>query len=162
VLLGSAAIWGGVIGSMIGYGSTSSGLEFGEANDGASLGGLIGYNLGLGAAAGLSALYVPSWDNLGWMWIGGGIGAAAGLPIYLAYAGSDKPAKRGLIFQGITTGLGIAAAGIFTSDGSGYEFGSGGERVRSVASKPSVLQLTGVGPMTVNGGAGVQITGMLL
>ncbi|PIE06033.1 MAG: hypothetical protein CSA75_01660, partial [Sorangium cellulosum] len=109
VLLGSSALWGSVVGSMIGYGCTEEGLEYGEANEGASLGGLIGYNLGLGAAAGLSAVYVPSWESLAWMWIGGGIGAAAGLPIYLAYAGSEKPAKRGLVFQGITTGLGIAA-----------------------------------------------------
>jgi len=162
VLLGSGAIWGGVIGSMIGYGATEGGIGFGEANDGASLGGLIGYNLGLGAAAAVSAFYVPSWDNLGWMWIGGGIGAAAGLPIYLAYAGSDKPAKRGLIFQGITTGLGIAAAGVFTSGSSDAGFAKAhGASVVASRNQSTGLRLTGVRPMPLPQGAGVQLTGLL-
>lgn len=156
VLLGNSVLWGSVVGSMIGYGSTEAGLEFGEANEGASLGGLIGYNVGLGAAAGLSAFYVPSWESIGWMWIGGGIGAAAGLPIYLAYAGSDKPAKRGLIFQGLTTSLGIAAGGIFSSrlsDAYGQE--------TYEDTGPKFAEITGFGLMPVEGGTGLQVMGTL-
>jgi hypothetical protein len=156
VLLGSSVLWGSVVGSMIGYGSTEAGLDYGEANEGASLGGLIGYNVGLGAAAGLSAFYVPSWESIGWMWIGGGIGAAAGLPIYLAYAGSDKPAKRGLIFQGLTTSLGIAAGGIFSSrlsDAYGQE--------TYEDTGPKFAEITGFGLMPVEGGTGLQVMGTL-
>ena len=49
--MGSSVVWGSVVGSMIGYGATEAGLDYGDANEGASLGGLIGYNIGLGAAA---------------------------------------------------------------------------------------------------------------
>jgi hypothetical protein len=157
VLIGSSAVWGSVIGSMVGYGSTSGDLSYGETNEGASLGGLIGFNVALGAAAGVSAVYVPSWESIGWMWVGGGIGAAAGLPIYLAYAGSDKPAKRGLIFQGITTGLGIAAGGIFSSRLQDTY----GENDTPDTAHPAVAQITGVAPMAVPGGAGVQMIGVL-
>ncbi|HNS96408.1 MAG TPA: hypothetical protein PLJ27_15885 [Polyangiaceae bacterium] len=155
LLLGSAVVWGSVIGSMVGYGSTEAGLDYGEANDGAALGGLIGYNVGLGAAAGLSAVYVPAWESIGWMWIGGGIGAAAGLPIYLAYAGSDKPAKRGLIIQGITTGLGIVVGGIFSSHISdGYS-------ESTLDQGPKIAEITGFGLMPTQGGAGLQVMGTL-
>lgn len=157
VLMGSSVIWGSVVGSMIGYGSTEGGLEYGQANEGAALGGLIGYNVGLGAAAGLSAVYVPAWESLGWMWIGGGIGAAAGLPIYLAYAGSDKPAKRGLVFQGITTTLGIVAGGIFSSrlsDAYAHE--------PLEDDGPKFAEITGLGLLPVTGGgAGLQVMGTL-
>jgi hypothetical protein len=155
VLMGSAVIWGSVVGSMIGYGSTEAGLEYGQANEGAALGGLVGYNVGLGAAAGLSAVYVPAWESIGWMWIGGGIGAAAGLPIYLAYAGSDKPAKRGLIFQGLTTTLGIAAGGIFSSRLSDAY------AENTIDQGPKLAEITGFGLMPVEGGAGLQIMGSL-
>lgn len=155
LFVGSSVVWGSVVGSMIGYGSTKQGLDYGQANEGASLGGLIGYNVALGATAAISMAYIPSYESIGWMWIGGGIGAAAGLPIYLAYAGSDKPAKRGLIFQGITTGLGIGAAGIFTS-GMTDSYASAPN-----PSNPQLAQITMVGMMPVDGGAGVQVSGLL-
>ncbi len=156
VLLGSATIWGTVVGSMMGYGSTSASRDtFGTANEGASLGGLIGFNVGLGAAAAVSTVYVPSWSQLGWMWAGGGVGTAVGLPIYLAYAGSDKPAKRGLVFQGITTGLGIAAGAIFSSQ-LGDQLG-----LNDDTKKSSFAQITGLGLMPLHGGAGVQMMGLL-
>ena len=156
VLLSSSVLWGSVVGSMFGYGATEAGLEYGEANEGAALGGLIGYNVGLGAAAGLSVVYIPSWESIAWMWIGGGIGAAAGLPIYLAYAGSDKPAKRGLIFQGITTSIGIAAGGVFSSrlsDAYGQQ--------TYEDTGPKIAEITGFGLMPVQGGTGLQIMGTL-
>ncbi len=155
LFVGSGVVWGSVVGSMIGYGATQKGLDFAHANDGASLGGLVGYNVALGASAAISMAYIPSYYSIGWMWIGGGIGAAAGLPIYLAYAGSDKPAKRGLIFQGITTGLGIAAGGIFTSGAT--------DSLASADSTqhPQIAQITMVGMMPIEGGAGVQMSGIL-
>jgi len=155
LFVGSSVVWGSVVGSMLGYGSTSKDLDYGQANEGASLGGLVGYNVALGATAAISMAYVPSYESIGWMWIGGGIGAAAGLPIYLAYAGSDKPAKRGLIFQGLTTGLGIAAAGIFTSGMTDSYAGNEPDH------RPQLAQITMVSMMPVEGGAGVQMTGLL-
>jgi hypothetical protein len=154
-LLASSAVWGGAVGSMVGYGSTKAGLDYTDANDGASLGGLIGYNLGIGAAAGLSSVWVPSWGQLGYMWIGGGIGWVAGLPVYLAYAGSDQPTKRGMIFQGITTTLGIGAGAIF---GSNIK-----DSIAEVdePTRTKIAKVTGFGMMPVQNGAGFQIQGIL-
>lgn len=155
MFLGSSVVWGSVIGSMIGYGSSRKGLEYGQANESASIGGIVGYNLALGATAAISMVHIPSYESIGWMWIGGGIGAAAGLPIYLAYAGSEQPAKRGLVFQGITTALGVAAAGVFTSGSSP------GIASTTAPRRSSVGEILAIGPMALPNGAGVQMTGIL-
>jgi hypothetical protein len=69
----------------------------------------------LSAAAGLSTVYIPTYKALGAMWLGAGIGFAASLPVYLLYAGDGgPPAKRGLIFSGVVTTLGIGAGALFT------------------------------------------------
>jgi len=104
---------------MFGYGASGAGLGYGLANDSAALGGLIGFNVGLAAAAGLSTVYIPSYRALSYMWIGAGIGAAASLPVYLLYVGEDRPpAKRGLVFSGTTTTLGIVAGALLAGTGS--------------------------------------------
>src|SRR6478735_7711345 len=115
----SGVAWGAAIGAMFGYGASGAGLGYGLANDSAALGGLIGYNVGLAAAAGLSTVYIPSYRALSYMWIGAGIGAAASLPVYLLYVGEDRPpAKRGLVFSGTTTTLGIVAGALLAGTGS--------------------------------------------
>ena len=115
----SGVVWGAAIGGMFGYGASGAGLGYGRANDSAALGGLIGFNVGLAAAAGLSTVYIPSYRALTYMWAGAGIGAAASLPVYLAYAGKDSPpAKRGLVFSGTTTMLGIVAGALLAGTGS--------------------------------------------
>lgn len=157
-LVSSAAMWGTIMGSMIGYGSTPSEWDsFTKNNDGASLGGLIGYNVGMGAGAAMSMIYTPQWINLAWMWIGGGIGAAAGLPVYLAYAGSDTPARRGLIVQGLFTGIGVVAGGVFSYNLKDTDYFD----MSSKAKNTGIAQLTGFGLMPVNGGAGLQVSGLL-
>lgn len=79
-----------------------------------------------------------------------------GLPLYLAYAGSDSPTKRGLILHATTIGVGIAVGGIFSSHLSdGYASAS------PVPAKPSFAQVTGLGLMPVNGGMGLQMMGSL-
>jgi hypothetical protein len=111
--IGSAAIWGTLAGSMFGYGASAKGVGYGKANDSASLGGLIGFNAGLVVSAALSTFYYPTYGELGWMWIGGGIGAAASLPVFLFYAEDDgPPAKRGFLFMGTATLLGIGAGAL--------------------------------------------------
>jgi hypothetical protein len=158
LLLGSSVAWGTVVGSMFGYGGSAAGSEFGEANDSASLGGLIGYNVGLVGAAALSTVWVPSYYSLQWMWIGFGAGAAVSLPVFLLYAGGDHDARRGLIFMGTASILGLGAGGILTMDS------------RDSASTASSLfgenehapvRVTSAGLMPVPGGMGVQISGLI-
>lgn len=154
ILLGSASLWGAGIGSMFGYGASNKDHDYGRANDSASLGGLIGYNAFLVGAAGLSTVYVPSERGLMWMWGGAGIGFAATLPVYLFYAGSDAPSRRGLIVQGVGTTLGIAAGAIFTLNDRDTV-------MENTRAKPNSLQITSVGPMPMAGGMGGQISGTI-
>jgi hypothetical protein len=106
----SGVVWGTAIGSMFGYGASGT-----KAHRAAALGGLIGYNAGLVAMAGLSTAVVTSWYELGWMWAGAGIGAAASLPVFLFYTGKDTPpAKRGFIFMGTAATVGLAAGALLS------------------------------------------------
>lgn len=128
LLTTSGVIWGAAIGSMFGYGASGAGEGYGRANDAGSLGGLIGFNVGLAAAAGLSTVYIPTYRALTYMWAGAGVGAAVSLPVYLAYAGkSSPPAKRGLVFSGVSTTLGIVAGALLAGtapDSASSSFGS--------------------------------------
>ena len=65
LLMSSSVVWGTAVGSMFGYGATAAGQGYGQSNDGAALGGLIGFNVGLAASAGLSTVYIPSYKSLG-------------------------------------------------------------------------------------------------
>jgi hypothetical protein len=159
LLIDSGAIWGGVVGSMIGYGATAPRLTYNQANGGAALGGIIGYNAGLVAAAGISTVWVPTYTNLAWMWLGAGAGFVATLPVYLFYIGSDNDSstKRGLIVQGLGVTAGTIAGAVFTlDDRDDYA------RAPARPSATTIARLTGVGPMaTPGGGLGVQLTGLL-
>jgi hypothetical protein len=106
----SGVVWGTAIGSMFGYGASTT-----RGHRAAALGGLIGYNVGLVAMSGLSTAVVTSWYELGWMWAGAGIGAAASLPVFLFYTGKDTPpAKRGFIFMGTAATVGLAAGALLS------------------------------------------------
>lgn len=154
VLITSGVTWGSAIGSMFGYGASSAGVGYGLANDKAALGGLIGYNVGLVATGALSAVYIPTTSSLTWMWAGAGIGFAASLPVFLFYAGDDgPPAKRGLIFSGTATTLGIAAGAVFTA-GSREDSAGSNER-------PSFARVNSVGPLALPGTYGLSIAGEL-
>jgi hypothetical protein len=120
VLALSGAVWGTAIGSMFGYGVSPGNYSYGRANDWAAVGGLIGYNLGAVGAAGLGTVTLVSDYQIAWMWAGGGIGAAASLPIFLFYAGDGgPPARRGFVFMGTAATLGVAAGAVFSARGSG-------------------------------------------
>ena len=110
MLLTSAAAWGSVVGFELGGGGTSS-LTHGwsNVNDGVTLGGLLGYNLFLAGAAGASAFWTPSWNQLGWMWGMFGIGEVASAIVYPIYAATGGDARHGLIFQGIAGTVGVVA-----------------------------------------------------
>lgn len=157
MLLASSAVWGSAIGGAIG-GGVSKG-DWGEANDTVALGGLIGLNVAVAGAVGVSLAWTPSWDQLGWMWGGAAIGAAASLPVYIFYAGSDKyDPRRGLIFQGVAATLGLAAgAFIGRPDRKGaLVYNDEPENTR----RP-FARVLGAGPLGVPGGMGAQVMGEL-
>jgi hypothetical protein len=157
----SGALWGTVIGSMYGYGASEEGVGYSVANDSASLGGFIGLNAGLGAAAALSVVWMPSYDQLGWMWAGAGLGAAVSLPVYLLYVGEDAPpAKRGLIFTGTATLVGIAAGAVL-APGSPSGIAAAGLSGTAASGLGFRASVTHVAPMVVAGGMGVQVGGVL-
>jgi hypothetical protein len=159
LFLGSSVIWGSAVGSMFGFGASAKDSDYGVSNDRASLGGLIGFNAGLAAAAGLSSVWVPNYKQLAFMWMGAGLGFAATLPVYIFYAGNDDySAKRGMIVQGIGTTLGLAAGAIFTMYDQDWVVGLDDKGQRN---QPAFVQLTGVGPMAVPGGMGAQLSGVL-
>src|SRR5690606_5349066 len=148
----AGALWGSASGAMCGYGAARAGIGYSRANDGAALGGLIGYNTGLLVAGALSTVYVPSYTSIGWMWAGGAIGFAASLPVYLFYLGDDgPPAKRGLIFSATATLLGVGAAALFTS----------GTRDAAAVPGASFAKTLMVHPVGLPGGMGVGLSGQL-
>jgi hypothetical protein len=143
----SGVLWGTVAGSMFGYGASEAGVGYGRANDTASLAGLIGFNAGLAVTGALSMVYYPTYGELAWMWGGAGVGAAVSLPVFLFYA--DKggpPAKRGFLFMGTATLLGIGA-GALLGAGAGDEVGS--------LSGPFSAKIDYVLPTTFENGAGL-------
>lgn len=153
LLMTSGVAWGSAIGGMFGYGTTKAGIGYGKANDGAALGGLIGYNVGLVATGVLSTVHVPSYSSIGWMWAGAGIGFAASLPVYLFYIGDGgPPAKRGLVFSGTATTLGLLAGGIFTARDR--------ETARNDSPAP-IARVTGVAPLGARGSVGLSVLGEL-
>jgi hypothetical protein len=153
VLVTSSVVWGSAIGSMFGYGASAKNAGYGAANDQAALGGFIGYNLGLVGAGALSMVYIPTTTSLEWMWAGAGIGFAASLPVYLLYAGSDSPAKRGLLFSGTMTTLGLVAGGLFTARST--------EEAQS-SHRPAFARVTMLAPLAAPGAVGLTACGELL
>ena len=158
ILLGSGVGWGMLVGSAFGYGASQAHSPFGDANDSASLGGLIGYNVGLAGAAALSTVWVPSYTSLAWMWMGFGAGALISAPVYLFYSGGDHDPRRGLIFQGTAATLGLAAGAIFTMDSRDVAASPASEQR---AQRPAPFQVTGGGLMPVLGGVGFTVSGLL-
>ncbi|MFZ5892228.1 MAG: hypothetical protein ACOY0T_14315 [Myxococcota bacterium] len=151
VLLTSSVVWGSAIGSMFGYGASAKNAGYGRSNDQAALGGFIGYNVALVGAGALSMVHIPSTTSLEWMWLGAGIGFAASLPVYALYAGSDSPAKRGLLFSGTMTTLGLVAGGLFTARTT----------ESAEARQPTFARLTTIAPLAAPGAVGLSAVGEL-
>jgi hypothetical protein len=149
----SGVVWGTLLGSAAGLGASEAEVGFSEANDWMARGGLIGFNVGLVATTALSTLFVPTLDQLTWMWLGGGIGALVSLPVYLFYVGDEgPPAKRGLLFTATASSLGILAGGVF------------GPRVGSIGFGGAVSELARVdyvAPFVTRGGLGLRVGGTL-
>ena len=112
VFLSSSVVWGALIGSEFGAGASGSFASWGDTNDSVAIGGLIGFNVALAGAASLSAVWTPSWNQIGWMWGGLALGSAITAPVYIFYAGSDHDPRRGLIFQAVGGTLGLGAGAL--------------------------------------------------
>jgi len=110
--IAGGAGWGAIAGSLFGAGV--SGRDW---KDGASVAGLVGYNVGLLGAGALSTVYTPSWTTQKWMWIGFASGTAAAsivYPFYLLSPSSDP--KHGLVANSIGGVAGLALAGVLTAN----------------------------------------------
>lgn len=156
----SGAVWGTLVGASFGYGVSPAGVGYGQSNDYGAVGGLVGFNVGMLATAGLSMVFVPSWNQIQGMWEGAGIGALASLPVFLFYAGdSGPPAKRGLVFSGTAMLLGIGAGAVFSSGGADNDASRSapddGDSAEGFATITSIM------PFQVPGGAGVSVGGIL-
>lgn len=164
LLVSSGTLWGSAIGAMFGYGVSSASKSYNEANESAALGGLIGVNAGAIAAGALSTLTVPTGYQLGMMWIGAGIGAAVSAPIYLFYLGDDRPpVKRGLVFTGTTTTLGLIAGAVFGAGKGTSSARAPGvdDQFTGLARLGSWGELESLAPMAFHGGMGLSMSGRL-
>jgi hypothetical protein len=164
----SAVAWTSIVGYEFGGGGTSSPWTptytlNGEvsARDGLSLGGVVGFNLGLVAAAGVSQFWTPSWNQLAWMWGGFGVGEAAGALVYPIYAATGGDARHGLVFQGVAGMVG-AVAGAFIGHPDHSAAMAREEREDDQWLQHfHVARIRGGGLMPVNGGAGASLSGEL-
>jgi hypothetical protein len=160
MFLTSGVVWGSIIGYEFGAGGTSS-TGWSNANDGVTVGGLVGFNLGLAAVAGLSAFWTPSWNQLGWMWAGFGIGQAASAIVYPFYAATHGDPRHGLIFQGVAGSVG-AVVGAFI--GRPDRRGAMAQEEREdddYWKRHRFARVRGGGLMPVPGGAGASVMGEL-
>jgi hypothetical protein len=155
VLVSSSIFWGSLIGTEFGAGASRSSADWGETNDSMSLGGLIGFNVALAGAAAVSTVWVPSWDQLGWMWGGLALGTVISLPVYLFYVNSEFDARHGLIFQGIAGALGIGAGALI---GRPDRKGAIAEEENE---KPKFARVRGATLVPIPGGVGAQVMGEL-
>lgn len=110
--IASTSGWGAISGTLLGV--AVSGRDW---KDGASVAGLIGYNVGIVGGGALSIVHTPSWRAQQYMWAGYGIGALAGclvFPFYLFV--DDADAKRGFIGPSLGGIAGAALMGAFNYD----------------------------------------------
>ncbi len=107
--IANGAAWGGISGLLMG-----AGLSGRDWKDGASIGGMVGYNVGLVGLGALGVAVTPSWQTQKWMWVGYGAGTAAGFLVYPFYLFSDADVKHGLVANAIGGVAGAALAGVLT------------------------------------------------
>jgi hypothetical protein len=108
-LILSGAGWGAISGALLG--TAVSGKDW---KDGASVVGLVGYNLGIAGAGALSVAHTSSWESQKWMWAGYGLGTLGGCLIFPFYLFSDADAKHGFVGPAIGGLAGATVAGALT------------------------------------------------
>jgi hypothetical protein len=158
MFFGSAAIWGALAGTEFGGGASTQ-SNFKDFNDHMAIGGLVGFNVALAGAAGLSLAWSPSWEQLGFMWGGLAVGTAVSLPVYIFYAGSEKDPRHGLIFQGVAGLLGIGAGALLGRGDGGNRYADNVDHYWE--NKHHFARLLGGGLSPVPNGMGASIYGQL-
>jgi len=159
----SAVTQGAIIGSFFG-GGASNGSWKEYTNDGMSLGGTIGYNVALAGSVVASIAWTPSWNQIGWMWGGMGIGMAASLPVYIFYAADTAyDPRRGMVFQAVagTLGLGLGLILGEPRAGEGGFIAKDKHQGTTTARNEDWIQLGGLSFMPVDHGVGAQAFGAL-
>jgi hypothetical protein len=130
VFIAEGMAWGAATGVMLGVGASADGRGSSEksSGDGASVGVLLGANIGVvGTGALVAAGYQPSWRAQKWMWAGYTIGAIAPSFVYLAYIdnknpdGTLKDPKHGLIANALGGIAGLTVAGLIARNLSDEE-----------------------------------------
>jgi hypothetical protein len=107
----STAGWGALSGTA--FGTAVSGRDW---KDGASVGGLITYNVGIVAGGAITLIHTPSYNSQKYMWLGYGLGALAGCLVFPFYLFTDSDAKTGFIGPALGSLAGVGIAGAFTFD----------------------------------------------
>ena len=156
----SSLVWGAMIGSLFGGGASNRTWGV-YTNDGLSMGGLIGFNVGLAGSVATSIFWTPSWDQIGWMWGGMGIGMVASLLVYIPYAASPNyDARRGMIFQGVAGTAGLILGAIFAeprAEGAGLVGANEGDK----RDKTEWIKLYGASLVPMDHGVGASVSGAL-
>ena len=165
VFLTSAATWGAALGYELGGGVStgawsSSDTGGSSASQTVSVGGVVGYNLGVLGAAAVSAVWTPSWEQLGWMWGGFGIGEAVSALVFPVYAATGGDARHGFVFQGVAGAVGIAA-GAFVGRPDHRRMAAEDVDEHDWMRHPRFARIRGAGILPVPGGAGATVMGEL-
>jgi hypothetical protein len=165
MLITSGAAWGGIIGYQFGGGATSVAwnLPYPQtgARAGTTTGGLIGYNIGFIGTAVAAGFWTPSWNQLGWMWGGFGIGEAVSALVYPIYAGTGGDPRHGLIFQGVTGTVGAVAGAFIGKPDRPGAVAREEKEDEEWLKHPHFARIRGGGLMPVQGGAGASLSGQL-
>lgn len=107
--IASGTAWGAISASFLGI--AASGKDW---KDGASVGGLVGYNVGLLAAGAISIVHTPSWESQKYMWAGYAGGTLVGSVVFLAYLFGNSDAKGGFFGPAFGGLAGASIAGALT------------------------------------------------
>jgi len=159
VMIMSANFWGAAIGGAFFGGGVSNG-DWGEANDTMAIGGLVGLSTAVAGSVASSIAWTPTWYQVGWMWGGFAIGAAASTPVYIFYAATDgHDPRRGLIFQGAASTVGLALGAILADPSVLGPVASNDLDLELDEDHP--IRITGGAPMPLQKGMGVQVNGLL-
>ena len=173
MLITSATAWGAIIGYEFGGGATTTpwsapttatGLPTGDqttAKAGLSTGGLVGFNVGLAAAATATAWWTPSWNQLAWMWGGFGVGQAVAVLVYPIYAATGGDPRHGLIFQGVAASVGTIAGAFIGHRDQPAMMAREQREDQEWLKHQHFARIRGGGLMPVPGGAGGALTGEL-
>jgi hypothetical protein len=157
----SGAFWGAAIGTEFG-GGASNGSWGAYTNDGMAMGGLIGFNVLAAGAGALSTVWIPSYNQLGWMWGGYAIGTVVSLPVYIFYAASpDYDPRRGLIFQGVAGTVGLIGGAFLGKPDRPGALAREQEEDRERQKHPKLARVLGGSLMPVTGGMGASVVGEL-